>query len=82
MIDEKNNLLSTLREIKYGKEEKKNKLPDLSEFVLIEKNKLINEFYCGKCDSRMRYDLYLRISDKKNVKHVICEGCGLEFWNE
>ena len=76
-------LLSTLKEIKYGKQEKENPTtPDLSEFVLIEKNKIIEEFCCGNCDAKLRFDLYLRISDKKNIKHVLCDGCGIEFWNE
>lgn len=83
--DKKNNddLLSTLREIKYGKEEQeKNKTPDLAEFVLMEKNKIIKEFCCGNCDSKLFFDLYLRISDKKNIKHIKCSSCGIEFWNE
>ena len=75
-------LLSTLREIKYGKHEEEKKLPDLSDYVLIEKDRPIKEFCCGNCDGKLLFDLYLRISDKKSIKHITCSGCGLEFWNE
>lgn len=84
MIYEKKNdddLLSTLRQIKYGKEEK-NQIPDLGEFVLMERSIAIKEFCCGECDSELVFDLYLRVSDKKRIKHITCKGCGLELWNK
>jgi len=84
LIYEKENnddLLSTLRSIKYGKEEK-NLVPDLEEFVLMEKNVAIKEFCCGECDAELTFDLYLKIVDKKRIKHITCKGCGLELWNK
>ena len=84
MIYEKernDDLLSTLRSIKYGKEER-NIIPDLKEFVLMETNVDIKEFCCGECDSELAFDLYLRIVDKKRIKHITCKGCGLELWNK
>ncbi len=80
--ERKNDLLSTLRSIKYGTTEEKKVIPDLEEFVLMEEKVPIKEFCCGECDSELTFDLYLRIEDKKRIKHIICKGCGLELWNK